>query len=303
MFKSILVFRIAPEWVAPAVATLESVLKKFTFEPCGPTQKSAYGWVSPRGQDFAPMVETVRGQWLLKLQTETKSVPASVLAKEIEKRCKKIEADTGRKPGRKEKKDLKEMVELSLLPRAFSKTGAVLVWIDPDKNLLIVGSSSQRAADDVLAKLVEAFAEAAIAFPLQLVQTNLAPSTAIAQWLLAKEAPAGFTVDRDLELRQPDSEKSAVKYARHNLEIDEVCAHITAGKIPTQVAMTWDSRVSFVLGADMSLKKIDFLESVMESYQGEDVGFDGDALIATSELSRLIPDLLEVLGGEMVASA
>ena len=48
----------------------------------------------------------------------------------------------------------------------------------------------------------------------------------MASWLSEKEAPAGFTIDRECELKQPDSEKATVRYARHTLDIDEVGEHI-----------------------------------------------------------------------------
>ncbi len=302
MFKNIRIYRLGADWRCPTGAALEAALKKFAFCPLGATQKQSLGWVSPRNQDHAPLLEVIGGQWILKLQSESKSVPGGVLKKAVDARCKKIEQDTGRKPGRKEKKELKEEVELSLLPRAFSKTNTTMVWLDTAKNLLIVGTSSQGVADDVLTKLVEATQEAGDVAQVALLQTERSPSTAIAGWLLEKEAPAGFTVDRDLELRQPDNEKSAVRYARHNLEIDEVVEHIRAGKVPMQVAMTWNSRVSFVLTADLSLKKIEMLDDVFDNAAENDFGFDGDVSIFTGELAKLIPDLVEVLGGELQVS-
>ena len=300
MFKSIRVYKLASDWKHPSGPALEAALKKFAFRPLGATEKESMGWAAPRPVDHSPMIEVIGGQWLMKLQTETKSVPGGVLRKALDARCKKIEDETGRKPGRKEKKELKEEIELSLLPRAFSKSGATLVWFDPENARLIVGSASQRAADDVMTKFIEATQEAGDIAPMTLLQTETSPSAAISQWLLEKDAPAGFTVDRELELRQPDNEKSAVKYARHNLEIEEVVQHIKSGKVPTQVAMTWNDRVSFVLAADLSLKKIELLDDVFADASEDDFGFDGDAAISTGELSKLITDLVVALGGELV---
>ena len=62
--------------------------------------------------------------------------------------------------------------------------------------------------------------------------------------------------------------------------------------------MTWDDRVSFVLTEGLQIKKIALLDAVMDGQSQDDGGFDTDVTIATGELSRLIPDLIEALGGE-----
>jgi recombination associated protein RdgC len=299
MFKSIRIYKIAEDWTRPSGPAIEAALKKFAFAPLGSTEKESVGFVSPRPQDHSPLLEVINGQWILKVQKESKSVPAGALKKAIAARVKKIE-DGGRKVGRKEKKELKEEVELTLLPRAFSKTAATLAWLDVANHRLIVGSSSQKAADDVVAAIIEATQEAGSIIQLSQLQTQQSPSASMSQWLVDKEAPAGFSLDRDLELRQPDEEKSAVRYARHNLEIDEVVEHIKSGKIPTQVAMTWDGRVSFVLGADSALKRIELLDEVFKDVSEDEFNFDGDVTIATGELAKLIPDLVAALGGELV---
>ena len=42
-----------------------------------------------------------------------------------------IEAKTGRKPGKKHAKELREEVVRELLPKAFTRQAAITVWIDP----------------------------------------------------------------------------------------------------------------------------------------------------------------------------
>ena len=120
----------------------------------------------------------------------------------------------------------------------------------------------------------------------------------MAHWLSTKEAPAGFSVDRECELKACDESKAVVKYGRHALDIDEVSQHIAMGKVPTRLALTWADRVSFVLTDGLQLKKITFLESVFEGNRDSEAdAFDADVAIATGEIRRLIPDLLETLGG------
>jgi len=109
-----------------------------------------------------------------------------------------------------------------LLPRAFAKRSTTMVWIDLKARRVIVGAASAKKADAVATQLVELFGGLRLA-PLQ---TALSPAAAMSAWLSEKQAPARFSVDRECELKQPDSEKSMVRYARHTLDNDELGEHI-----------------------------------------------------------------------------
>lgn len=299
MFKNAIIFRINDDWEVPPVAALQEALEMAKFEPCGATQRESFGWVEPRGEHHGPLVESVGGELILKLMGESKMLPSSVVKERLEERCKKVEADTGRKPGSKAKKELKEQVELELLPQAFTKKGATLMWVSPKSKFIVIDAGSIKKADRLTHQLIEALSRIGSSITLHPVNTKTSPATAMSLWLTEMEAPAGFSVDRDCELKAPDGEKATVRYARHTLDIEEVVEHIKVqGKIPTKLAMTHDGRVSFVLADDLSLKKVELLDVVLEGSKKEDSGFDADVAIVTGEMSKLIPSLIEALGGE-----
>lgn len=295
MFKNLIVYRIGPGWAANS-AELEAGLEKMVFVECGATQAVSAGWAPPRGVAHAPLLESVGGQWLMKLVVEQRVVPSAVVKRRVDERAAQIEQATGRKPGKKQQKELKEEVLLDLLPQAFTKQGAIRVWLNPKDRLLLIDASSPAKADDVVTQLVKA-AEGLALTPLHTAQS---PAAAMSEWLTTGEPPAGFSVDRECELKSPDETKSAVRYARHALDIDEVRQHIAGGKVPTQLALTWQGRVSLLLTESMQVKKIAFLEGVFEggSKPKADEAFEADAAIATGELGKLIPDLIDALGGE-----
>lgn len=304
MFNAIQIFRINSAWVAPTLADVQAAFEKSPFVGCGPTQKESVGWVAPRGEEHGPLIESINGEWIFKLQSERKAVPASEIKKELKKRCDRIEADTGRKPGRAEKRELKDEIELTLLPRAFSRSGATMAWLDRKNKLLIVAAGSLSASDSLITELLTAFAETKSMLALTTIMTEQSPSTAMVGWLLEHEAPADFSIDRDLELRAADETKASVRYARHSLDNPEVVKQISEGLIPVNLAMTFDDRVSFTLGADMSIKKINLLDTVFEDQSDDEKAadsFDADVTIMTGELARLIPAVLNILGGEVVA--
>ncbi len=293
MFKNLIIYRIAHGW-APALSTIEEALAKTPFIECGATQEKSVGWVPPRGEAHGTLIESIGGHWIARLMTESKAVPASVLARRVKEKASRIEQETGRKPGRKESKELKDEAKLDLLPMAFTKQASMWVWIDPTSRLLVLDTSSQGRADEVVTLLVEALPGLSVS----LLNTQTSPQAAMAHWLKEQEPPAGFTVDRECELKSASEEKAVVRYGRHPLDIEEVQAHIDAGKLPTRLAMTWDDRVSFLLTEGLQVRKLSFLDTVFEGTKADDGGFDTDVAIATGELVKLIPDLIEALGGE-----
>jgi recombination associated protein RdgC len=301
MFKNALIYRIET-WDAPAGAAIEERLAGQRFVACAASQPESAGWIQPRGKVYGALLEQVGGQMILRLCVERKPVPASVVKTMLEERLQQIENDTGRRPRGKQAKELKEAIVHELLPRAFAKRSHTLVWLDAKAGLVWVDAASVKKADALITRLVDLLGGG---MRLALLQTQTSPAAAMAEWLATREAPAGFSIDRECELKQPDSEKATVRYARHTLDIDELAAHIQQGKLPTQVAMTWNGRVSFVLTEALTLKKIKLLDVVLEGTpepQGDD-GFDADVALSTGELRMLIPELVTALGGELMRDA
>jgi recombination associated protein RdgC len=293
-----MVYRMVSAWTMTQ-AQLEEALDKVRFVPCGASQEKSVGWIAPRGQAHGALVEVVDGQWVLKQMVETKAVPGSVVKRKVEERAQQIEATTGRKPGKKEKRDLAEDARQALLPMAFTKQSTVLVWIDPANARLVLDAGSQAKADETMTALVNAIDGLAV----QLLDTRTAPATAMSEWLSTHEAPAGFSVDRECELKAPDESRAVVRYTRHALDTDEVSQHIAMGKVPTRLALTWNDRVSFVLTEALQLKKLALLDVVLEDKpaaagDGKDDGFDTDVALVTGELRQMLPALMEALGGE-----
>ena len=116
------------------------------------------------------------------------------------------------------------------------------------------------------------------------------------------DAPVSFTVDQECELKAVDASRAVVRYTRHPLDGEEIPKHIETGKVPTRLALSWAESVSFVLTDALAIKKIAFLDGAVDdvSAKGDraDDRFDVDVAIATGELRKLLPALLDALGGE-----
>ena len=123
-----------------------------------------------------------------------------------------------------------------------------------------------------------------------------------ASWLAADEAPAGFTVDEDTELRSTAQSKATVRYVRQAVDAEDVQRHIASGKQCTRLALTWSDRVSFVLSENLGIKRVAALDVLKENTDSgatdEAERFDADFALMTGELTRMLQDVFDALGGE-----
>jgi len=304
MFKNLMIYRVAPGWPASA-EQLEAALAREPFAECGPTQQKSTGWVPPRGHAHGALVESIDGQWIARLAIETKAVPSQAVRRRAEDAAVQIEKTTGRKPGKKELRDLRDDALQALLPQAFPRRSELTVWLNPRQGWLVLDASAQGKADEVISSLVRVAGQG---FAIGLLQTARSPQAAMAGWLAAEspdEWPEAFHVERECELKGSGDEPAVVKFTRHELATDEVRKHIAEGKLPTRLALGWQGRVNFVLTQALQVKKVSFQEGVFEDSgaSNRDERFDADAQIATGELSALIADLIDALGGEAEATA
>ena len=69
----------------------------------------------------------------------------------------------------------------------------------------------------------------------------------------------------------------------------------------TKLALTWRGRVSFVLTEALQLRKLSFLDVVFEGSENDADALDADVAIMTGELTNMLPELVDALGGELVA--
>ena len=300
-FKNLQLYRLPTPWNID-LAKFEELLGRGPFVKCPSNQPMSRGWVSPRRD--GTLVFSLGRQWMIALSVEQRLLPSSVVNEEVKERAEAMEAQQGYAPGRKQLKELRERVTEELMPRAFTRRRTTYVWIDPTNGWFCVDASSPAKAEEVIEHLRHCLDE----FPLSMVHTQTSPQTAMADWLAGGEAPAGFTIDRDCELKAAGEEKSAVRYVKHPLDGEEISgeikAHLASGKLPTKLALTWDDRISFVLGEKLEIKRLAFLDLLKEEAEKgaerADEQFDADFALMTGEFARFLPQVIDALGGEVV---
>lgn len=289
MFKNATIYRLTK-----AEGNMAEAMEAQKFTPLGAsTQDRSVGWVPPRAEHGA-LLEPVSGFLFAKLAIETKSVPASEVRKTVDAAVEQIEQATGRKPGKKERNQLKEDAVLALLPKAFPKRKDINVMIDREHGYVIMDASSQSAADDVASALVCAGLE------LSLVQTMHNVNGFMAQHLIEGDvAGSEFYIGRECELVAPDETKAKVTFKNHHLLTQEIQDHLTQGKLVTKLAMSCECEgieTTFVLTENLQLKKLKFAVPQVTTEEKADA-FDADATLTGHALSALVANLVSALGG------
>lgn len=301
MLQNAILLKLADGW--PHSATdLEEAIADVPFVPCSATQQQSIGWVPPRGHEHGALVETVNGQWLARFAIEVRKVPADAVRKKTKEMADAITKQTGREPGKKEMRDLRDDALVSLLPQAFPKRTDVHVWIDPERRFMWVDATSQGKVDELVSSLVRL---AKPGFGIRLLQTARSPQEAMTSWLAAPDTedvlPEAFTIGSECELRGGGDQPATVRFSKHALNVEQVRQNIAEGKLPTKMSLVYQGRIEFVLNHALALRKIRFLDGVLDQAPPQEVAdrFDADAALATGELAPLMDDLVEALEGEL----
>jgi recombination associated protein RdgC len=135
---------------------------------------------------------------------------------------------------------------------------------------------------------------------VQPFNTQHAPAAGMAAWLSHGEVPGRFSIEQDLELQAIDGSGATIRYVRHPLEPAEIRGHLNAGKMPTRLGLTWNSRISFLLHQNLHVRRVQFLDVYKDdNARGENPHeqFDIDFALMTGELRQLLAELTSILGG------
>ena len=294
-FKNLCLYRLTKPFELTAEA-LHEKLSERVFHPIGKLEPAFTGWSEPLGEEGDQLAHSSGACIMICTRKEEKILPAAAVRELLDARIQEVEDKEGRKPGAKEKQRMKDEVLLDMMPRAFSKSSRNYAYIDTRNGWMIVDTPNFNKAEEFISLLRETLGS----FPVVPVTVASAPGAIMTDWLTRHAPPADISIDDEAELRDPEKDGGIVKIRRQDLSSDEVSVHLEAGKRVTQMALTFDDRISFVIDDQLQLKRIRFTDTVLDEAEDADTAaqrFDADFAIMSLEFSRFIPRLLEIFGG------
>lgn len=299
MMKNMLLYRILDpahikllnNWEALAEALAEVPAS----EPMG-SQWRTLGFDKPAPTVSDELVWSGAGSvCLFSLYFNERQLPGSAIKDFVAERVRGIEEREMRKCYRKEIAQMRDDAVAALLPKAFIKHSTVDMLAMGD--LLIVGASSAKKAEDCLSVLREALGALAVR-PLTL-------KTPADSWLtdLMREngRPPLALLD---SAKLANGTKDAVTFKGIELSDAEPQNYINGDFSVTELALLFDETMTFKITSQLIFKGIKFADlinsQVADDAQGDPAALlDGSLLIFTNQVRRLVDTLVDQIGEDL----
>ena len=293
-FKNLLLYRLTGPlgWTEEE---LEPLLAQTPFQPCGSQDLARVGWVSamPHSEQLA---HHANGCTLLSLRKQLKILPGAAVAEALEAKIAEIEKQEARKVYRKERKELKEEITLSLLPRAFTRSSRCYAYVDPRNEWLVVDSGSHNRAEELLTQLRNDTGS----LPVEPARAKNNVALIMTEWLRNGSLPPNFTLGQQCELRDAQESSNIVRVRGQDLRSEEVLQHLEAGKQVTKLELNWNEAIDCVLGEDLIVRRLRFSDALREqlgAMDDERAQFDQEFSVMTLEIGKFQRELLAAFGG------
>ncbi|NEK70249.1 MAG: recombination-associated protein RdgC, partial [Xanthomonas perforans] len=257
-FRNLTMFRFPTSLDLSAV---EELLPQCALKPVGALEMTSRGFVSPFGREETEQLSHRIGDFLwLSVGGQDKMLPGVVINDALEAKCAEIEKRDGRRPGGKARKRLKDDIIHELLPKAFVRNSRTDVILDLANGLAIVDTSSRKVGESVVSEIRGMLGS----FPALPLNAEVAPRAVLTGWIAGEPLPESLSIGEEAELRDPIEGGAIVKCQHQELRGDEIDKHLEAGKQVTKLALVLDDNLSFVLGDDLVIRKLKFLDGALD---------------------------------------
>ncbi|UXY47002.1 recombination-associated protein RdgC [Stenotrophomonas maltophilia] len=285
-FRNLTMFRFP---VATDFSEIATLLPHVVLKPVGAIEMNSRGFVSPFGREETEQLFHGIGDWLwLTIGAQDKILPASVVADRLEEKLAAIASGEGRRPGGRERKRLKDDLLHELLPTAMVKSSRHDVFLDTARGVAFVDTSSRKAGEYVMSDIRGLLGS----FPAMPLNAEVAPRSILTGWIAGEPLPTGLSLGEECEMKDPVEGGAVVKCQHQELRCDEIDKHLDAGKQVTKLALIFEDNLSFVIGDDLIVRKLKFLDGALDQLEhadeeGRRAEFDARFALQIGEVGRV----------------
>ena len=268
---------------------VDTLLPHALLKPVGQLEMSSRGFISPFGREEKEQFSHRIGEYLwLTVGGEDKILPGAVVNDLLERKLEEIEEKEGRRPGGRERKRMKDDLLHELLPRAFVKNSRSDAYVDLQNGYVVVDSSSRKTGENFMSDIRGLLGS----FPAMPLNAEVAPRSILTGWIAGEPLPTGLSLGEECEMKDPVEGGAVVKCQHQELRCDEIDKHLDAGKQVTKLALVFEDNLSFVIGDDLIVRKLKFLDGALDQLEHSDddgrrAELDARFVLQSAEIRRL----------------
>ncbi len=294
MFRNLRLYRLHSLW-PDSEAALSEQLEQAAFKPCGSFTERSSGWEPPAEEVPDRLCRRVAGADLMRLRSQVRLLPAAAVNEALEERLEQFKKRTGRDPGRREKRQLKDEVHAELMPRALLKSERTKGFCLIKEQLIGIDTASDAVAERFLDKLRDALGSLQVT-PLQFKQ----PVGGLIHRIFLGDGPPAFRPGRECRMQDASAGAAVVSFQDIDLTEDDVRRHVRSGMKLSRLGVVFDDIVSCVIDQDGVARKLKLLGmDEGEGAEDEDplARLDSEFVLLAGVSRRLVEGLGKALGG------
>lgn len=289
MLKTITVYRLIGALTQEVLTVeLEEVLTATgpTINDPLKTQWASHGFSVIPGTDGKTIFVGAANTVVFNVQVRERVLPGKVIKLRMLEVAEEDRRRQGYKPNRKQMAEIKERVTMELLPTSHVKPTDVLCMVTGGN--LLIGTSSARLVDAVLAVLQYTFPDAELKF--EMLSARRDTSSFMYDLLINEATDSGdFNCGDSVVLK--GANKSTARFKNMGLQADAINDRLSAGMKPVEIGVEYGEDIHFTLTESMVIKSLKFADiHLKEAEQQEDM-FDGTVAIVSGLLRRVITAL------------
>lgn len=283
-----------------------SILNKhfadFQFTEATESQLVSRGFVpvvTVADDDGDTLAMPFQGGIAFSVRIDEKIIPGSAIKKEMQKEIERAQRLEGRKPGKKERAELKYAVMFHLAAMAFARTSVVRCFYEYDTNYLIVATASKALADKVTSLLVQAVGSIKTT-TINVSSVKHGLTERLKKWVEYDEDAFGrFSPCSAVQL-QEEKRKISVQMGDFSAAREGLQEALSKAFQVVSLGLTLDGETQFRLNDQFRLKAIEFHHTPedgdIEASPAE--LFATQALLEVTSVSAVIKVLCEMLAYE-----
>jgi recombination associated protein RdgC len=269
---------------------------------------STMGFVSPFGGENSLVGLVNLDTYLISVLKQERLLPGKAVKQAVEAKVAKIEEAEQRRLWAKEKSQIKEEVVMAMLPHAFvvhSRLNALIQY-----PYIFIDTNSAKKAEDVLCLLREALGS----LPVRPLAVKVDPVVSFTHWVANGVSPSNtLSVGEAFKSSVPSEKPETLSGKNVCLSDEDIVDLFANGRQVTELELSFNLRddwaIPFNLTADLVFKGIQWPVEMGDKLS-DDLGEDANTLtearatylLLSTELRAMVAEVVEALGGELVAT-